>query len=126
MNRAMVVTVLARYDDVDTTTGNTWYEAGAAWAVENGVSDGTNLGGSITREQLVTMLWRYAGSPEVKGSLSAYPDFASVSDWALDAMIWAVDASIITGNGVGELNPQGTATRVEVATMLARFVVKTN
>ena len=126
MTRAMVVTVLARYDDVDTTTGDTWYEAGADWAVENNVSDGTNLDDSVTREQLVTMLWRYVGSPVVESDLSAYPDSTSVSDWAINAMIWAVDAGIIAGNGAGELNPQGTATRAEVATMLARFVAKTN
>ncbi len=126
MTRAMVVTVLARYDDVDTSAGHTWYEAGANWAVANGVSDGTNLDGSVSREQLVTMLWRYVGSPVVESDLSGYPDSAAVSDWATNAMIWAIDAGIITGNGAGELNPQGVATRAEVATMLARFVAKTN
>ena len=122
MTRAMIVTVLARYDGVDTSTGSTWYEAGAAWAVANGVSDGTNLDGSLTREQLVTMLWRLMGSPVVESDLSGYPDSASVSDWAINAMIWAADTGIITGNGAGALNPQGTATRAEVATMLMRFV----
>ena len=122
MTRAMVVTVLARYDDVDTTTGDTWYEAGADWAVENNVSDGTNLDDSVTREQLVTMLWRYAGSPAAESNLSGYPDSASVSDWAINAMIWAVDAGIIAGNGAGELNPQGTATRAEMAMILMRVL----
>ena len=120
-SRAMMLTILARYDGVDTSTGSTWYEAGAVWAIAEGVSDGTNLEANLTREQLVTMLWRYAGSPEAEGNLSGYPDSASVSDWAVNAMIWAVDNGIITGNGVGALDPQGTATRAEVATILMRF-----
>lgn len=62
MTRAMIVTVLARFEGVDTTTGSTWYEAGQQWAMENGVSDGTNMDASLTREQLATMLYRYAQS----------------------------------------------------------------
>ena len=125
-SRAMIMTILARYSGVDTTTGDTWYEAGAAWAVANGVSDGTNLEADVTREQLVTMLWRLTGSPAVEGGLEAFPDAASVSDWAADAMAWAVETGIITGTGAGELNPQGTASRVEVAAIMARFVAATN
>ena len=123
-SRAMILTILARYDGVDTSTGSTWYEAGAAWAIAEGVSDGTNLEANLTREQLVTMLWRYAGSPVVESDLSGYPDSASVSDWAVNAMIWAVESGVITGNGAGALNPQGTATRAEVATILMRFIEK--
>ena len=120
-SRAMMLTMLARYDGVDTTTGSTWYEAGAVWAVAEGISDGTNLEADLTREQLVTMLWRYTGSPVVESGLSAYPDGASVSDWAVNAMIWATQTGVITGNGAGALAPQGAATRAEVATILARF-----
>lgn len=123
-SRAMILTILARYDGVDTSTGSTWYEAGAVWAIAEGVSDGTNLEANLTREQLVTMLWRYAGSPVVEGDLADYPDSASVSDWAVNAMIWAVENGVITGNGAGALNPQGTATRAEVATILMRFIEK--
>lgn len=123
-SRAMILTILARYDGVDTSTGSTWYEAGAVWAIAEGVSDGTNLEANLTREQLVTMLWRYAGSPVVEGGLADYPDSASVSDWAVNAMIWAVENGVITGNGAGALNPQGTATRAEVATILMRFIEK--
>ena len=121
-SRAMMLTMLARYDGVDTSTGSTWYEAGAAWAVAEGISDGTNLEADLTREQLVTMLWRYAGSPMVEKDLPDYPDRDKVSDWAVRAMVWAVDEGIITGNGAGELNPQGSASRAEVATILMRFV----
>ena len=123
-SRAMILTILARYDGVDTSTGSTWYEAGAVWAIAEGVSDGTNLEANLTREQLVTMLWRYAGSPVVESDLADYPDSASVSDWAVNAMIWAVENGVITGNGAGALNPQGTATRAEVATILMRFIEK--
>ena len=121
-SRAMMLTILARYDGVDTSTGSTWYEAGAVWAIAEGVSDGTNLEANLTREQMVTMLWRYAGSPVVEGDLADYPDSASVSNWAVNAMIWAVENGVITGTGTGALNPQGTATRAEVATILMRFI----
>lgn len=123
MTRAMIVTVLARCYGVDTTTGGEWYEAGAQWAVENGVSDGTNLDNSVTREQIVTMLWRLVGSPVVDESvLSSYPDSASISEWAVQAMAWAVDIGIIAGNDTGKLLPQGNATRAQVATMLQRYL----
>ena len=120
-SRAMILTILARYNGVDTSTGATWYEAGVAWAVENGVSDGTNLEAAVSREQLVTMLWRLVGSPVIECDLTAYPDSGSVSDWAAQAMAWAVDTGIIIGTGAGTLNPQGNATRTEVAAVLARF-----
>ena len=117
--RGMLVTILARYDGTDTSAGSVWYEAGADWAVENGVSDGTNMNGALTREQLVTMLWRYAGSPEAD-DLSGYPDSASVSSWAADAMAWAVENGLITGTGTGALSPQGSASRAQLATILVR------
>lgn len=121
MTRAMVVTVLARYEGVDTSTGDSWYDAGTQWAVENGVSDGSNLDQSITREQLVTMLYRYAGEPAASSSMDSFADAESVSDYAADALVWAVESGIITGMGDGSLNPQGTATRAQVATILMRF-----
>lgn len=122
MTRAMLMTVLARFDGEDTTGGSVWYEKGMAWAVHSGVSDGSNPGGSITREQLATMLYRYAGSPAVDGSLADFPDADSVSDYAVDAMCWAVSTGIIGGMGDGTLNPQGSATRAQVAAILMRYV----
>ena len=124
MTRAMFVTVLARLEGVDTTTGSTWYEAGQQWAMEQGISDGTNMLGSLTREQLAAMLYRYAGSPAVNGTITGFDDAASVSSWAMDAMTWAVQNGILAGSN-GNLNPQGNATRAEVATMLMRFIEKT-
>ncbi|MEE0032731.1 MAG: S-layer homology domain-containing protein, partial [Agathobaculum butyriciproducens] len=60
------------------------------WAKAKGVSDGTNPNANITREQLVTMLYRYAGSPKADGKLDSFSDAASVSTYAADAMQWAV------------------------------------
>lgn len=122
MTRAMLMTVLARFDGQDTTGGAVWYEKAMAWAKENGISDGSNPDGNITREQFATMLWRYAGSPAGDGTLSSFGDSASVNGYAVDAMRWAVSTGIISGTDAGLLMPQGNATRAQVATMLMRFV----
>lgn len=122
MTRAMILTVLARLEGVDTSTGETWYDAGRNWAMENDISDGRNLGQSITREQLATMLWRYAGEPMVTADLSSYTDASSVSAYAQQAMAWAIHDGIITGYTATTLHPQGEATRAQVATILMRFV----
>ena len=123
MTRAMLMTVLARFDGQDTTGGSVWYEKGVAWAVANGVSDGSNPDVSITREQFTTMLYRYAGSPAVDGmALNEFVDSSSISGYATDAMRWAVGSGIIGGVEDGILAPQGIATRAQVATMLMRFV----
>ena len=122
MTRAMIVTVLARFEGVDTTTGSTWYEAGQQWAVENGISDGTNMDASLTREQLATMLWRYAGSPSVSNDLSNYTDAGTVSSYAQQAMAWCVEQGIIGGTTTTTLSPQGPATRAQVATILMRYI----
>ena len=122
MSRAMIWTVLAAYNDYNTSGGNPWYAPGQQWAMVNGVSDGTAPNGSITREQLAVMLWRAAGSPETSKSLSGYADASSVSDWAVEALAWAVDNGIITGMGGSSLAPQTTATRAQVAVMLMQFV----
>ena len=123
-SRGMIVTSLARMDGVDTAAGETWYSAGQAWAIQAGISDGTNMAGSITREQLAAMLYRYAQSKGLDVSaaaqLDAYADSASVSSWARSAMEWAVGAGLIQGSA-GQLAPQGTAMRAETAVILARF-----
>lgn len=124
MTRAMLVTVLARLDGQDTTGGKSWYSKGTDWAMAQGVSDGTMLDQSVTREQMVTMLYRYAKATAGTGGLSKFADVRSVSDWAKDAMAWAVANGILTGKDGNRLDPQGTATRAEVATILQRFVEK--
>lgn len=127
MDRAMIVTVLARLDGVDTTTGGAWYEAGAQWAMSNGISDGSGLDQNLTREQLAVMLYRYAQykgydvSAGEDANILSYADAFDVSEYAIPAMQWACGAGIIGGKD-GLLDPAGNATRAEVATMLMRFV----
>lgn len=121
VTRAMVWTVLARMEGVDTDGGDTWYSKARTWAMEEGVSDGTNPTSPVTREQLATMLYRYAGSPAVSGELSGYSDIQSVSDWAENAMTWATEVGLVNGSN-GKLNPQDGATRAQLAAMLMRFV----
>ena len=114
-----------RFEGVDTTTGSTWYEAGRQWSMENGISDGTNMDGAITREQLAAMLYRYAKLMELDTSatadLSKFQDAAQVSDYATEAMQWANASGIITGRTGKLLAPQDGATRAETAAMLMRF-----
>ena len=123
--RAMLWTILARMDGADTSSAGAWYAATQQWAEKTGVSDGTNPDGKITREQLATMLYRYAQShglvkADVQGDLSAFTGSASVSPYAVEAMRWAVGAGIVNGMD-GKLNPQGEATRAQMATMLMRY-----
>ena len=124
--RAMLTTILARLDGVDTSGGSLWYEQGMAWAVAAGVSDGTNPEGRLTREQLAVMLWRYAGAPAGSGSLDAFTDGDRVSSYAADGLRWAVGAGILDGVGDGVLAPQGSATRAQVAAILMRFLLIRN
>ena len=123
MTRGMVNTVLARLAGVDTTpaAGQNWYDKGIAWARENGVSDGTNPNGNVTREQLAAMLYRYAGSPTVSGTLS-FTDTHEANLYAQDALLWAVQNGILNGYGDGRVGPKANAERAQVAAMMARFI----
>lgn len=122
MSRAMIWTVLAAYNGANTSGGNPWYAPSQQWAMINGVSDGSAPNGSITREQLAVMLWRAAGSPSTSKNLTGYADANAVSDWAVEALAWAVDNGIICGMSGSSLAPQNTATRAQVAVMLMQFV----
>ena len=119
--RAMLMTILARMDGVDTTGSDPWYAKGMEWAVAEGVSDGTNPEGTITREQLAVMLYRYSGSPAVSNDTLTFADADAVSDWAVDGVKWAVANGILSGKGNNTLDPQGNATRAEVAQMIFNF-----
>lgn len=124
--RGMIMTVLARMSGVDTQGSNPWYQLGMEWAVEQGVSDGTVPEAVITREQLVTMFYRYAGLQGMDltcdgAAAQAFSDWENVADWAAEAMAWAVDTDLVEGVGGNTLAPQGTATRAQVATILMRF-----
>ena len=128
MTRGMMLTALARYADADTVGGTTWYEKGAAWAMANGLSDGTNLSNRITREQLTTIMYRYAAlEGKLNGTgveLQGYADADYISSWAVDAMSWAVDVGLIKGTTSTTLNPQGGATRSQVAAIIMRYAEK--
>lgn len=121
MTRSMIWAVLARVD-CEVITGSQWAVNAGSWAVGNAVSDGSNPNDSVTREQLVVMLWRYAGEPTSTGDIGNFGDSASVSDWAEVAMAWAIENGIITGVEENTLEPQGTATRAQCAAILMRYV----
>lgn len=124
--RGMIVTILARVEGVN-TNGNPWYAAGQKWAMDNGISDGTNMPGVITREQLATILYRYAKQKgydvSKSAALTGFSDADKVSGYAFDAMQWAVAEELLKGSN-GKLDPQGSATRAQVATILMRFMQK--
>ena len=126
-NRQQVWMVLARLE------GNSPANMSAAktWAVDNGISDGSNPTGTMTRQQLAAMLYRYAQSMGLgfTGQWSYQLDFTdvgSVSSYAYEAMCWMNMNGIIGGMGDGTLNPQGSATRAQVAAILQRFVTVVN
>lgn len=139
MTRSMLVTVLYRLENepeageatfADVPAG-TWYTDAVAWASANGIVTGTGAGfdpdGKITRESLAVMLYRYAeklGMDTGADGMAAveFSDSAGISAWAEEAMSWSVKNGILTGKIGGVLDPGGTASRAEVATMLMRFV----
>ena len=124
--RGMIVTILARVEGVN-TNGTPWYAAGQKWAMDNSISDGTNMPGVITREQLATILYRYAKQKgydvSKSAALTGFSDADKVSGYASEAMQWAVAEGLLQGSN-GKLNPQGSATRAQVATILMRFMEK--
>lgn len=88
-------------------------------------SDGTRLNDNLTREQLATIMYRYVilkgKLSGAGGSLSGYTDANSVSDWSAEAMAWAVGVGLINGTTPATLDPQGSATRAQVAAILMRY-----
>ena len=127
LTRAMVWTMLARLDGVDTEGGATWYSKAQDWAMSLDISDGTNPMGEITRQELVTMLWRYAYVCDADMTLGddtnilSYIDIDKVSDWAVEAFQWCCGAGIIEGDENGALNPTAGCTRAEAAAMFMRL-----
>ena len=120
LTRAMVWTIIARAEGVDTDGGATWYAKAQAWVVAKGISDGENPSAAITRQELVTMLWRLSGEPVVNYALTA-PDADAISGWAYEAMRWAVSEGIIEGDENGLIHPTATCTRAEAAAILMRL-----
>ena len=138
MTRAMLVTVLWRYEGEPEAPANTfsdvkagtWYSDAVSWASANGVVNGVGNNkfdpdGNITREQMATILYRYCIGKGIdtskQASLSGFPDADKVSSYAKTAMQWTVAEGIIGGSD-GMLLPQGNATRAQVATILMRFI----
>jgi hypothetical protein len=138
MSRAMLATVLCRLENgrpvgknpfADVPEG-AWYTEAVTWAYEAGIVQGTGTGfapnAPVTREQIATMLYRYAAylglDTEARAPLDVFSDAGKTAAWAEDAMKWAVSAGLFQGNTDGTLNPKGNATRAEVAALLQRMV----
>ncbi|WP_242967097.1 S-layer homology domain-containing protein [Flavonifractor sp. An10] len=134
LTRAMMAQVLynlaggtpaaaAGFPDVSPTA---WYADAVNWAAANGYVTGYDNGlfgpeDDLTREQMAAILYRYAGSPAPAGTLDGFADAASASAYAVDALRWAVGEGLLTGKDGGRLDPTGTASRAELAQILARF-----
>ena len=127
LTRAMVWTMLARMDGVETEGGDAWYSKAQAWAVENEVSDGTSPDGAITREQLVTMLYRYVQYKGIDVSVGedtnilSYTDATEISEYAVSAFQWACGSGLIKGDDNNALTPKADTTRAQAATMFMRL-----
>lgn len=140
-SRVMIATILWRLSgspkaktgvSIPDCEANSWYSAAVAWASEMGVVKGYGSGNfgpndPITREQMAVMLWRYAQSKDLDVSVGedtnilSYKDFAEISEWAVEALQWAAGSGVMNGKDGGGLDPQGLASRAEVATMLMRY-----
>lgn len=112
------------FDDV---TSNDWFYKQIAWAFEKGYINGTSEtefypNGTITREQAMTILYRYTGSPDSAETLEKFEDKTDISDFALSAMHWAVEEKIISGVTETEIAPKASATRAQLATIMVRYL----
>lgn len=143
LSRAMLVTILYRMQnepsvvvgsDFNDIKDGLWYTKAVAWASVNNVVNGVGEGkfapnDSITRQELAVMLYRYAKAVGMDtasmAKLDSFKDNAQVADWASEAMQWAVGSGLMKGNDDGTINPNGTATRAEVATVVVRLIEKT-
>ena len=139
--RAMIVSILARLENVTSAesagfadvSADDWYATAVNWAasvgVVNGYEDNTfRPNTAITREQLAAMLMNYSAwkgeDVSARADLSAYSDVATISSWANDVMQWAVAEGLISGMTEDTLQPQGNATRAQVAAILQRFLAQ--
>ena len=142
MTRSMVAQILYNFDrkaeagidgSFTDVSEDAWYADAVNWCASEGLIQGygSNLYGAVdevTREQLATVLYRYASSKGYDTSFgesadtSAFTDAASIHDWALPAMRWAIGTGLINGMGDGTVNPSGNATREQVAAIMARFI----
>ena len=120
--RAQLWTILARQSDANLSGGANWYEKAQLWSKDKGISDGTNPGATISRAQMVTMLWRTMGQPTAGGTAN-FTDVPADSYYA-SAVAWAVENGITDGVGDGRFDPAATCTRAQIATFLRRAVAE--
>ena len=125
VDRGTVATMLARLAGVDTQPGDgqMWYDKGMDWAIANNIAVGTAAKETITRQEIVTMLYRTVKG-DASGSLDGYSDADRIADWARDAFAWAVDAGVIKGYSNGTVNPLGTLDRAELAQIFYNYYTK--
>ena len=127
--RGQIVQILynaAGQPDVDEVKVEGWYGKAATWAMNKGIvagySDGKFHGDdSVTREQLATILWAFDGAPEQSGELD-FADADKVSAYAVQPLLWAKNKGIIGGKPGNLADPQGTATRAEIATIFSNYI----
>ena len=121
ISRQQVWMILARMSGADPAS----MAEARQWAMENDISDGTNPGSAVTRQQLAALLFRFAQSNGYddggRKALTSFPDAWSVSAYAVEPLQWATAGGIIGGTSAGTLNPTGSATRAQFAVMLYRF-----
>ena len=126
LSRAMLVCILARQAGCDANGGVTWYSGAVDWGKAAGITDGLNPDGEITREQFVTMLYRFAQYKGLNVSANsysaAYVDAARTSDWATEAMSWAIANGLISGRTESTLVPDGSVSRAEAAAIIQIFM----
>lgn len=137
VTRGQAVQVLYNYygSDMGTRSGfsdvseEDWYAKAITWASKNSLVNGVGNstfapGSSLTREQLVSILYAKAGRPTVNANrvLGRYVDYKDVSSWAREAMAWAVECGVIQGGAGNRLLPQGVATRAQMATIMIRYI----
>lgn len=132
--RAMMATILYRLAGTPAVSGTdsytdaqsgAWYSDAVLWASQNGVVSGYGNGlfgtnDPLTREQMATMLWRYSGSPSANAG-SDFADESGIASWAGTAVDWARENGYISGVGANLFQPQGQATRSQMATILTRY-----
>ena len=139
--RAMIVAMLARLENITSAdsagftdvAADDWYATAVNWAAASGITSGTADGNfspntAITREQLAAILMNYAQykgqDVSARATLDTYNDATAISSWANDVMSWAVAEGLLTGVTNDQLQPQGNATRAQVAAILQRFLCK--
>lgn len=143
LTRAMFITVMNRISDIPKVKGQSvfvdvddsaWYADAVAWGYENKIISGISEtefapNDYITREQIATILYRYAKYKDVnvdnianEADMSPYPDAVQISNWAINAMRYCISKKIITGDDTGNIFPQNYASRVEMAAMIVRFI----